>query len=726
MKDDRSLASKYRPQYFEDIVGQEELKSILTRQVRQDKLKSAYLLFGKAGTGKTTTARCLARSLNDGTLNGLVEIDAATNSGVDSVREITENSKYKAIGCNKKIYIVDECFHRDTLINTPKGYKKISDISIGDSVYNLDGVSKVTNVFENIIPLDRLCLVTIEGKEILTTVDHLFFTTNGWIEARNLSEGDVVVDYESMSVLWEGISDKQQGQEVLLETMYGGCTKEGVSYKEVSELWKGVSKSTQGSEVLLSTMFCRLPQEESKTKEYGNSCMSSVHEGIPSYLCEQKSEDMFNSMQKFIDRKNMEGEETSREFQANEGEQSYVQPRICSKNDRYQKEEWDIQRVERGESRREWEVYSTSITPTSEFRRGMDYGVCDTDRMSERDASISYLLQSRPRVTKIEAGSRGGWCDTSKEISAITRFKENRVSKQLRVESVKIYKRGDNDRYFESYLTDRERDSEFIRLYDLEIEGHPSYFVNDILVHNCHSLSSAAWQAFLKVIEDGVDNVIFIFCTTEKHKVPATIISRCQVFDLKTISSKDIKDRLKYIQEKELEELCEKSGNDVYEGEYPNLSDDCLDYIAKLADGGMRLAISYYEKVIDYSYTPTVDEVSKILGTASYHKMFDILEAVYDREGAKLVNLIESLHSEGGDFKLIIKDFVDFVIELIKYELTGNYELTNIPAYYINSREGFGTDFLLEVMDATLSCTAEVKRVDNPKNYVLGKLLQLC
>ena len=350
MRDDRSLASKYRPKRFEDIVGQEELKTILERQIKEDKLKSAYLLFGKAGTGKTTTARCLARSLNGGTLNGLIEVDAASNSGVDNVREIIENSKYKAIGCSKKVYIIDEA----------------------------------------------------------------------------------------------------------------------------------------------------------------------------------------------------------------------------------------------------------------------------------------------------------------------------------------------------------------------------------------HVLSSQSWQVFLKTIEDGVDNVIFIFCTTEKHKVPATIISRCQVFDLRVISSKDIRDRLKYIQEKELEELCEISGNDVLEGEYPNLSEDCLDYIAKLADGGMRLAISYYEKVIDYSYNPTVDEVSKILGTASYHRMFDILDLVYDRDSSKLVNLIEGLHSEGCDFKLIIKDFVDFVIELIKYELTGNYELTNIPAYYINGRDSYGKDFLLEVMDSTLGCTSEVKRVDNPKNYVLGKLLQLC
>lgn len=717
MSDDRNLANKYRPQVFDDLVGQEEVKLILKKQIEEDNLRSAYLFFGSAGCGKTTSARCMARSIN-GSLVGLVEIDAASNSGVDSVRELTELSKFKPIGYKKKIYIVDECFHKDTLINTPKGYKKISDISIGDFVYNMDGVSKVTNVFENIIPIDRLCLVNIGGKEILTTIDHLFFTTNGWIEARNLSEGDVVVDYEGMSVLWETVSDKQQGQEVLFETMYDRCTEEGLSHKEVSELWKGISKQTQRSEVLLPTMFRGLPQEESETSEYGNSCMSSMQEGVSSSVWEQTSEDLFLSMQKFIDRKNTGGEETSREFQANEGKQSNVQPRICSKNDRYQKEEWNIQYVERGESRREWEVYSTPITSTSKFGRGVDYGVCDTDKMSERATSISYMLQSRPRVTKIEDSSRGGWCNPSKEIPTIIRFKENPMSKQLRVEGVKIYKRGDNDRYFTSYLTDRERDSGFIKLYDLEIEGHPSYFVDDLLVHNCHSLSSQGWQAFLKTIEDGVKDVIFIFCTTERHKVPATIISRCQVFDFKRIRPEDVKKRLNFIQDSE---------NKEFEECKYKVSDECLDYISRMANGGMRLAISMYEKVINYNYNPTIKEVAKILGTASYDIMYDLMESVYDRKPKNLVVAMEELNLEGVDFKLVMKDFVDFNLELLKYNLTKDSKYTTIPEYYLKNRDSlYGVDFLMEINDALLSSTNEIKGVDDSKNYMLGKLLQLC
>lgn len=725
MGDNRSLATKYRPEYFEDIVGQEEVKSILAKQIAKDDLRSAYLFCGGAGTGKTTSARCMARSIN-GSLAGIVEIDAASNSGVDSVRELTELSKFKAIGYKKKIYIIDECFHEDTLVNTPSGYKKISDICVGDTVYNLEGESRVSNVFKNTIPLERLCLVTINGKEILTTVDHLFFTVDGWVEAKNLKEGDVVIDYESMSILWEGVSDSEQGEEILFKTMYDRCTKEGVSYKEMSELWKGISKQTQRGEVLLYTMFSGLSQEEPETSEYGDTYMSNMSEGISSSVWTKTAKDLFSSMQEFIDRKNAEGEEESREFQENEREQSNVQSRVCSKNDRYQKEEWDIQRVESGESRGKWEVHSTSITSTSNFGRGMDSRISNTYEMSSEATFIPYMLQSRPRITKTKDSDRGGWCDPSKEIPTITRFKENRMSKQLRVESVKIYKRGDNEQYFSSYISDNVRDSGFINLYDLEIEGHPSYFVNDILVHNCHALSNTAWQAFLKVIEDGVKDVIFIFCTTERHKVPATIISRCQVFDFKRIRPEDIKNRLKFIQDSEVKEIEVLEGDLDYV-DYPDVSEDCLDYISRLCNGGMRLAISMYEKVINYTCNPTIEEVGKILGTASYSIMYDLMESIYDRKPKDIVMKIEDLNLEGLDFKLVMKDFVDFNLELLKYNLTLSSKYTTIPEYYLNNRDSrYGVDFLMEVNSTLLSSTNEIKGVDDPKNYMIGKLLQLC
>ena len=717
MSNDRNLANKYRPKMFDDLVGQEEVKLILKKQIEEDNLRSAYLFFGSAGCGKTTSARCMARSIN-GSLVGLVEIDAASNSGVDSVRELTELSKFKPIGYKKKIYIVDECFHRDTLVNTPDGKVKISDLVEGDLVYNLDGVSSIKNVFKNVVPLERLCLITINNKEVLTTVDHLFFTLDGWVEARNLREEDVVIDYESMSTMWEGVSNNQSKSEVLFETMLGESTKSELSNKEMSELWEGVSESTQGSEVLLSPMFCGLSKKESEAKEIRNTRMFCMQETFSSSLWSKESENMFTRVQEHSSRTITEGEKESGEFTTYEDKQSNVQSRVYSKDEGYQEEKWYTKYVGGEESRGEWEVYTAPITSTSTIRGGMDFRISDSNQVSTKSSSVSNLLQSRPRLTKIKDSDRGGWQDPSKEIPTAIRLKERGMSKQFRVDSIKIYKRGSNEQYFSSYISDKERNDGFIILYDLEVNGHPSYFVDDILVHNCHSLSSQGWQAFLKTIEDGVKDVIFIFCTTERHKVPATIISRCQVFDFKRINSFDIKKRLQFIQDSENKEF----GECKYK-----VSDECLDYISRMANGGMRLAISMYEKVINYNYTPTIKEVAKILGTASYDIMYDLMESVYDRKPKNLVVTMEELNLEGVDFKLVMKDFVDFNLELLKYNLTKDSKYTTIPEYYLKNRDSlYGVDFLMEINDALLSSTNEIKGVDDSKNYMLGKLLQLC
>lgn len=717
MSDDRNLANKYRPQVFDDLVGQEEVKLILKKQIEEDNLRSAYLFFGSAGCGKTTSARCMARSIN-GSLVGLVEIDAASNSGVDSVRELTELSKFKPIGYKKKIYIVDECFHRDTLVNTPDGKVRISELVEGDLVYNLDGVSSIKNVFKNVVPLERLCLITINNKEVLTTVDHLFFTLDGWVEARNLREGDVVIDYESMSTMWEGVSNNQSKSEVLFETMFGESAKSELSNKEMSELWEGVSESTQKSEVLLSPMFCGLSKKESEAKEIRNTRMFCMQETFSSSLWSKESENMFTRVQEHSSRTITEGEKESGEFTTYEDKQSNVQSRVCSKDEGYQEEKGYTKYVGGEESRGEWEVYTVPITSTSTIRGGMDFRISDSNQVSTKSSSISNLLQSRPRLTKIKDSDRGGWQDPSKEIPTAIRLKERGMSKQFRVDSIKIYKRGSNEQYFSSYISDKERNDGFIILYDLEVNGHPSYFVDDILVHNCHSLSSQGWQAFLKTIEDGVKDVIFIFCTTERHKVPATIISRCQVFDFKRIRPEDVKRRLKFIQDSE---------NKEFEECKYKVSDECLDYISRMANGGMRLAISMYEKVINYNYNPTIKEVAKILGTASYDIMYDLMESVYDRKPKNLVVAMEELNLEGVDFKLVMKDFVDFNLELLKYNLTKDSKYTTIPEYYLNNRDSlYGVDFLMEINDALLSSTNEIKGVDDSKNYMLGKLLQLC
>lgn len=103
-----SLAVKYRPKTFEDMTEQNAIKNILENQIKTKTFQHGYLFTGPAGTGKTTSARIFANMINDGKGNP-IEVDAASNSGVDNIRQIIEDAKRKPLDAEYKIFIVDEC-----------------------------------------------------------------------------------------------------------------------------------------------------------------------------------------------------------------------------------------------------------------------------------------------------------------------------------------------------------------------------------------------------------------------------------------------------------------------------------------------------------------------------------------------------------------------------------------------------------------------------------------
>ena len=103
-----SLATKYRPKTWEEVVGQNSIISILTKQIETNNIKNTYIFSGASGCGKTTVARLFVDKINDGK-GQPYELDAASNSGADNIREITKVAYGRAISSKYKAYIIDEC-----------------------------------------------------------------------------------------------------------------------------------------------------------------------------------------------------------------------------------------------------------------------------------------------------------------------------------------------------------------------------------------------------------------------------------------------------------------------------------------------------------------------------------------------------------------------------------------------------------------------------------------
>ena len=155
-------------------------------------------------------------------------------------------------------------------------------------------------------------------------------------------------------------------------------------------------------------------------------------------------------------------------------------------------------------------------------------------------------------------------------------------------------------------------------------------------------LTTQAFNALLKTLEEPPQHVKFILATTDVHKVPQTIISRCQRFDFLPLSNTTISDRLKYITESENQSIDEKS----------------LSMIASKSEGSMRDALSYLDQVLVLGDNITFDIVQDLLGVVPLEILFSISDALHDKDGDKLMADLEVIRNKGYIVEDLLKDLM--------------------------------------------------------------------
>ena len=173
------------------------------------------------------------------------------------------------------------------------------------------------------------------------------------------------------------------------------------------------------------------------------------------------------------------------------------------------------------------------------------------------------------------------------------------------------------------------------------------------IIDEVHMLSTGAFNALLKTLEEPPANVVFILATTEPHKIPATIISRTQRFDFKRITSATILKRMEYI-------LNQKGIQ--YE-------DAALKVIAKAAEGGMRDALSILDQVISFGENNvTLENALLVTGSVTKTDLLNYLQAVVDQKTPEALEMIHKLVQDGKDASRIVEDLVEYCRDLLLYQ----------------------------------------------------------
>lgn len=169
------------------------------------------------------------------------------------------------------------------------------------------------------------------------------------------------------------------------------------------------------------------------------------------------------------------------------------------------------------------------------------------------------------------------------------------------------------------------------------------------IIDEAHMLSTSAFNALLKTLEEPPPHVIFVLATTEPKKIPPTVLSRCQHLPFKKISGLKIKERLKFI--------CNAEGI--------NITESALEMIARAADGSMRDSLTILDQIASFSDNITSAEINDLLGIADAEKLSKLALAVIEGNREDIIKIISELADSGTDLKTFAKDMVQFMRNLL-------------------------------------------------------------
>ena len=229
------------------------------------------------------------------------------------------------------------------------------------------------------------------------------------------------------------------------------------------------------------------------------------------------------------------------------------------------------------------------------------------------------------------------------------------------------------------------------------------------IIDEVHMLSTGAFNALLKTLEEPPSHVIFILATTEPNKIPLTILSRCQRFDFNKISNEKLVSRLLYIATQE-GKIVDKS---------------ILEYIAEISDGGLRDAINLLDQVISLPQeSVTLEEIDRLSGRISQNTLFELLNAISTGNYVSILNISDIIYGEGKNYK----DIADGMLAIVR-DLSINFEVDNYFNKDYSSKLAtinIPFDRLISITSLLNELIKELKNSNDPKMLFDIYMVNIC
>ena len=663
------LHHKYRPQIFADLVGQEAIAHTLTNALNTKRIAPAYLFTGARGTGKTSSARIMAKSLNclssdnptphpcgkcelchsiaNGNALDITEIDAASNTGVDNIRELIERAQFAPVKARFKVYIIDECLTGDTLVQTDAGLMRLDDQDLlGKQVLSYNEKSVKWEYKKILRWLDRgikpTLIIKTNQRSLQCTGNHLIRTESGWTSASNIKVGmnivspaPVVKDWKSLNSYFKTVEDDKVS-----------CpTGNAILTKKIMVSGKDAQKTI-------------LQQQEIFHPNYLGLSMAHCWEMLPlptptNTVASQKLHGHMDINKsngwntKSVDCQNYAPISVLSKMMAMEISRSVVVP--CAIPNSVQYLTW----------------LSPQESPKTFLSHGLSKlllkawhgGIWTMERLSSLQKVVqpfTYLQKDifgkKINLLNLDSNQSGMQlkCNpTQEELKPITTFAwvqmpvengcqsySNTLSPQWnttleKVESVTVV--GDEP------------------VYDVEVEDNHNFVANGLLVHNCHMLSTAAFNALLKTLEEPPDRVTFILATTDPQRVLPTIISRCQRFDFRRIP---------------LDEMVKHLGK-IAANENINIHSEALTLVAQIAQGGLRDAESLLDQLSLLDVEITVEAVWDLVGSVPEQDLLSLIEAIAADHSTQLIDYVRRIMDRGREPLIVLQNLANVYRDLL-------------------------------------------------------------